>query len=745
MNRPHGHQHSGKDTGDSSGSRRSVKGGTARFRQRKPAPLAVPEITAVTDRFHPRELSWLAFNRRVLEEAQDAAKPLLERLKFLAITSSNLDEFVMVRLAELHAVAHHRAEDAETGDHQQVHHLLDRVRDDMRRLVDDQYRCWREDVVPRLAAVGCSLVAPGSWTELDHETVRLYYRNRIEPVLTPLAVDPTRPFPLLANKGLIVAVRLEPEAGGAAVNALVAVPSGNRFIALVEGSGRWALVEDVILAHLDSLFSGYRILSRCLVRVTRDGALEIDEDQAQDLLSEIEQELSSREHSHVVRLEVTAEGDPTLRQWLIEAMDLDEADLVPVDGPLDLTLLFALRDKVKRPDLCDPPMESVLFPPEWEDPFARIRQGELLLHHPFQSFQRITELIERAADDAQVLAIKQTLYRVSGDSPIVRALARAARAGKQVTVMMELKARFDEAANIRWARALEEAGAHVVYGLVGLKVHSKLTLIIRREEDGIHRYCHIGTGNYNDKTARLYTDLSYLTANEAVGRDVAALFNMLTGYSQPPEWERLAVSPLTMRRWFTDCIRREAEHARAKRPARIIAKFNSLVDPALVDELYAASYAGVEIDLIVRGMCILRPGVPGLSEHIRVRSIVGRLLEHSRIYYFENAGGQPLMAIASADWMTRNLDRRVECLVRFEAPALREQLAHILELCLEDNVQARLLRPDGVYVRCRPAEGGKSINACDRLLAEARSGHAATPVVEEGPMGLAFQPRRKGE
>lgn len=743
------HHHDHKAPGDASGSRRSAKGGTARFRQRKPAPLAVPEITAVADRFHPRERSWLAFNRRVLEEAQDAGKPLLERLKFLAIVSSNLDEFVMVRQAELHAVAHNRAEDPETGDARQAHHLLDLVREDMRRLVDDQYRCWRDDVEPRLAGVGCSLIVPSQWNELDQETVRLYYRNRLEPVLTPLAVDPTRPFPLVANKGLNVAVRLEPEGGGAAVNALVAVPAGNRLIALVDGSGRWALVEDAIMANLDSLFPGYRILSRCLVRVTRDGALDIDEDQTQDLLSEIEQELSSREHSHAVRLEVAAEGDPTLRQWLVEAMDLDEADLVPVTGPLDLTLLFTLRDKVKRPDLCDPPMDSVFFPPEreWEEPFARIRSGEILLHHPFQSFQRITELVERAADDERVLAIKQTLYRVSGDSPIVRALARAARAGKQVTVMMELKARFDEAANIRWARALEEAGAHVVYGLVGLKVHSKLTLIIRREEDGIRRYCHIGTGNYNDKTARLYTDLSYLTANEAVGRDVAALFNMLTGYSQPPEWERLAVSPLTMRRWFTDCIRHEAENARAKRPARIVAKFNSLVDTALVDELYAASRAGVEIDLIVRGMCILRPGVPGLSERIRVRSIVGRLLEHSRIYYFQNgsgAGSQPLMAIASADWMTRNLDRRVECLVRIEAPELRGQLMRILDLCLEDNTQARQLRPDGLYVRCRPAEGGRPINACDRLLVEARQAHGASHA-EDGPQGLAFLPRRKGE
>ena len=747
----HPHNRAG-NPGSSSGGHRSVRGGTARFRQRKPAPLAVPEIMAVADRFHPRELSWLAFNRRVLEEAQDPGKPLLERLKFLAICSGNLDEFIMVRLAEIHAVAHGRAEDPDTGDRLMAARLLDRVRDEMGRLVHDQSRCWREDIAPRLAEVGCCLTTPAQWNDLDRETVRLHYRNRLEPVLTPLAVDPTRPFPLVANKSFHVAVRLEPDGGGVAVNALVNVPSGRRLIALVQGSGRYALIEDAIMAHLDSLFPGYRILSRCLVRVTRDGALEIDEDQTQDLLSEIEQELSSREHSHAVRLEVSADGDPTLRQWLIESMDLDAADLVPINGPLDLTLLFSLREMIDRPDLGEVPLDAVLFPTDWDNPFARLRQGEILLHHPFQGFQRVTELVERAAEDPQVLAIKQTLYRVSGDSPIIRALARAARGGKQVTVIIELKARFDEAANIRWARALEEAGAHVVYGLVGLKVHAKLLLIIRREEDGIHRYCHIGTGNYNDKTARLYTDLSYLTANEAVGRDVAALFNMLTGYSQPPEWERLAVSPLTMRRWFTEGIRREADNARAGRPARIIAKCNSLVDAALVDELYAASCAGVQIDLIVRGMCILRPGVSGLSENIRVRSIVGRLLEHSRIYYFQNASGptsQPQVAIASADWMTRNLDRRVESLVRIETPELRDRLVRILDVCLADNAQARLLRADGVYVFCRPGrssldgtEGGTVINAFDILLSEARAS-VANQVQDQ--VGLAFTPRRKGE
>jgi polyphosphate kinase len=695
-------------------------------------------------RYQSRELSWLAFNRRVFEEAVDAERPLLERLKFLAIVSANLDEFVMVRLAEVHAIAHRRAPELSDPPVAEAPQLLDRVREEVRRLVDDQYRCWREQLAPQLAAEGCQLVPPELWAESERESLRIYYRNHLEPVLTPLGVDPTRPFPVLANRSLNVALQLISDGGGAdgqIKNAIVAVPAGKRLVELAKGSGRFALVEDVVMVFLDSLFPGYRIRSRCVFRVTRDGALEIDEDQATDLLNEIEQELASREHSNAVRLEVASSGDPSLRLWLVEAMDLDPADLVPVDGPLDLTLLFTLSDKVERPDLRDQALPVVVFPREWEDPFTRIRAGEMLIHHPFQSYSRIVELVEIAADDPRVLAIKQTLYRVSATSPIVRALVRAAKAGKQVTVLIELKARFDEAANIRWARALEEAGAHVVYGLVGLKVHAKLLMIIRREEDGIRRYCHLGTGNYNDRTARLYTDLSYMTCNEAVGRDVSALFNMLTGYSQPPEWERLAVAPLTLRTRFVEWIRREADHAREGKGGRIIAKFNSLVDEGICDELYAASQAGVSIDLIVRGMCILRPGIPGLSENIRVRSLIGRLLEHSRIYYFENRK-QPVVAIASADWMTRNLDRRVECLVRIEDEALRERLVGILDICLADNVQARELLPDGNYRRVARPPGTPAVSSLEALLAEAAACELA--VGDEAQAGLRFQPRDKG-
>ncbi|MFM2091012.1 MAG: hypothetical protein RLZZ127_1501 [Planctomycetota bacterium] len=691
------------------------------------------------DRYWPRELSWLAFNRRVLEEAEDPDKPLIERAKFLAIVSSNLDEFTMVRLAELRE----EAAAAATDPAQRL--LRRRVMEEVRRLVEDQYACWQGGVRPRLEGQGLTIVPPWEWTASDRETLRKWYDERLEPVLTPLAVDPARPFPVLGNRSIAVAAELVPDEGGEPRRALVAVPGGARLIALVEGQGRWALAEDVVMAFLDRLFAGHRITARCLFRITRDGALEIDEDQTTDLLSEIEQELSERDRSHAVRLEMVSGGDHDhgLQEWLLKALDLQPEDAVAVPGFLDLTVLFQVPDRLPRPDLMDAPAVPVEFPPaaEWEDPFARIRAGELLLHHPFHSFGAVVQLVERAADDPAVLAIKQTLYRVSGNSPIVRALIRAAQAGKQVTVLIELKARFDEAANIRWARALENAGAHVVYGLVGYKVHAKLLLVIRREADGIRRYVHLGTGNYNDKTARLYTDLSYLTDNEAIGRDVAALFNMLTGYSRPPAWERLAVAPLTLRPSFEAWIRREIAHAKAGRPARIRAKFNSLVDERMCEELYRASQAGVEIDLVVRGMCILRAGVPGLSERIRVRSIVGRFLEHSRIYEFHN-GGDPEYGISSADWMTRNLDRRIEFLVRIDDPRLTSALAGILDACLADNVQARELGPDGTYARVRPGAGEERRSSQEELASAARAS-ASAPAPSAG--GLPFTPRRTPE
>ena len=682
------------------------------------------------DCYFDRELSWLAFNRRVLEEAQRPVTPLIERAKFLAIVASNLDEFTMVRLAELREAA--QAKGPEAADARSLHLA---VRGEIRTMVVDQYACWRDEVAPGLAAAGFSIVAPEGWTATDRETLRSYYRDHLEPVLTPLAVDPARPFPLVKNRGLCAAVRVVPEAGGAERAALIAAPSDRRLITLVGDPGRHALVEDVVAAFADSLFPGHRITQRCVFRATRDGALDIDEDTSADLISEIEQELASREQGSVVRLEVSAHTDPALKAWLVQGMRLSADDVVEVDGSLDLTWLFLVGDRLPgRDDLRDPVHIPIVLS-GWDDPFARLRQGDVLLHHPFESFQSVVDLIDRAADDSQVLAIKQTLYRTSSQSPIAKALMRAAKAGKQVTVLVELKARFDEAANIRWARALEEAGAHVVYGLMGFKVHAKLLMIIRRDEDGIRRYCHLGTGNYNERTAKLYTDLSYMTCNEAVGRDVAALFNMLTGYSLPPEWERLSVAPLTMRDSAVAWIRREAAHGPK---GRIIAKFNSLVDIGMCDELYAASKAGVQIDLIVRGMCILRPGVKGLSENIRVRSIVGRFLEHSRIYHFANQGS-PVYAISSADWMTRNLDFRVESLVRIEDARLVGELQRILDLCLADDVQSRLLQPDGTYV-LRVAAKGKGV-ASQRVLAELAAGKNKPEI--EGLHSAAFKPLGK--
>ena len=538
-----------------------------------------------TARFFNRELSWLAFNRRVLEEAQRSEAPLLERAKFLAIVSSNLDEFVMVRYAELRAIAR-----GETPAH---HYLGDPQQDRievlrrMRNLVTDQYGCWNAEVAGQVAVAGAQLVPPEQWDDADRETLRRLYLDKLEPVLTPLAVDNARPFPLLANRAIHVAVQLVPVAGGSPRNALVSVPGGSRLVALVSRPGRWALAEEVVMAHLDGLFSGYTVTGRCLFRVTRDGTLDIDEEQSEDLLSEIEQELSSREHGQPVRLEVGEGADAALVDWLTRRMSLEAEEVVAVPGPLDLTWLLALGDQLNGADLRDPPLPAVTYPPaeEWADPFARIKAEEFLLHHPYQSFQPVIDLVQAAAADPRVLAIKQTLYRVSGTSPIVTALIEAARSGKQVTVLIELKARFDEATNIKWAKRLEEAGAHVIYGLQGYKVHAKLLMIIRRDADGIRRYIQVGTGNYNDRTARMYTDLSYFTCNEAVGRDVSALFNMLTGYSMPAQWERLEVAPLTLRSAFTGWIRREAELAKAGKGGRIIAKFNSLVDRDICEEL----------------------------------------------------------------------------------------------------------------------------------------------------------------
>lgn len=655
--------------------------------------------------FFNRELSWIAFNRRVLEEAQTADNPLIERARFLAITSSNLDEFFMVRMAGLHrSLGDKRRDPAGLTATEQ----LQEARLVLQQLVCDQYLCWRGEVEPALNEQGFSILRPDAWSVEERISLQAYFRSQMAPVLTPLAVDPGRPYPLLAGGVIHLAVQLQPPAGDprpGPVQALVSLPGGRRLLSLPGREGVYALAEDVLATFIDHLFPGYRIVSRLCFRINRDAELEFDEEEATDLLVEIEEELRHRGHGKPVRLEVEAGAPSALREWLIETLAVEPGDLFDIDGPLDLTFLMSLDQYLPVPELQFPPFIPCVLQ-DWSEPFDLLRKQEVLLHHPFDSFQPVADLVERAAADDKVLAIKQALYRVSGNSPVVRALMRAARAGKQVTVLVELKARFDEEANIRWSRRLEEAGAHVIYGLVGYKVHAKLLLIIRRDEDGLRRYCHLGTGNYNDKTARLYTDISYLTTNEAVGRDMAALFNVLTGFAQPPEWERLSVAPTVMRQAFIDLLRREAAITRAGGAGRVICKFNSLNDVKLIEELYAASQAGVSIDLIVRGICILRPGVPGLSDNIRVRSIIGRFLEHSRIFYFAG-DGQPYLGIASADWMSRNLDRRVEHLVRIDEAELIEAMLTQLGYYLADNESVRVLQPDGSYQRLRRPSGGQ--------------------------------------
>lgn len=701
-----------------------------------------------TQRFFNRELSWLAFNKRVLEEAEDPANPLFERAKFLAIVASNLDEFCGVRLGEIRSLQGDTERDpAGLLPEEQ----LSLVWNGICRDLEDAYACWNS-LDKALAAAGIRIVRAKDWTDADRGTLRSYYRSHVEAVLTPLAVDPARPFPLLANHRINIGVLVHKtgeDASSELHKAIVEVPAAARLIALVGEPGRFALLEDVVEANLDSLFAGYTVASRSQFRITRDSALELDEDKSTDLLLDLEEELYRRGYGDPVRIEMAKDAPAQFRSWLTDALSIDPGIVVEIDGPIDFTFLFELPNRAFRPELKYPPYSPPAPQVEWEDPFALIRDQDVFLHHPYQSFDPVVRLVETAARDKRVLAIKQTLYRVSGGSPVVAALEEAAKAGKQVTALVEIKARFEEEANIRWARRLEESGAHVAHGLLGLKVHAKLLLIIREEEDGVRRYCHIGTGNYNDRTAAIYSDFSFFTANEAVCRDVAALFNMLTGFTAPPQWEKVVVAPHNMRDTFVKWIRREAENAKAGIGGKIMAKLNSLVDVGIAEELYAASQAGVEIDLIVRGVCILRPGVPGLSERIRVRSIIGRYLEHSRLFYFENKG-DAVIAIGSADWMTRNLDRRVEAVVPIEDPAIRKRLLSLLNVLLEDNSQARVLMPDGSYVRLRPKKdeprrAAQDMHAAEALeIAQAGSPEQLRPAFTPKPgNGATAKPRRK--
>ena len=662
------------------------------------------------ERYRNRELSWLDFNERVLAMAEDDRVPLLERAKFLAIFGQNLDEFFQVRVAGLKDQVAAGVATTSPDGRNPGRQLLD-IRDRLDELLPRMQKAFLDQVAPALADAGIRL---SSWDELDKDDEKFLvetFEERIFPVLTPLAVDPGHPFPYISDLSLNLAVMVRDPDEQERRFARVKVPSLlPRFVVLPDGE-RYVPLEQVIAAHLDQLFPGMEIEQHHAFRVTRNADLTLEEEEADDLLAAVEIELRRRRFGRAVRLEIDAAVSDEVRELLQRELVLGDEDVYEHVAPLDLGGLWAVHG-LDRPDLKDPaytrvtPARVASDNGERPDMFAAVRREDMLVHHPYESFRTtVEELVRQASTDPHVLAIKMTLYRTSGDSPIARSLIRAAEGGKQVAVIVELKARFDEGANIEWARALETAGVHVAYGLIGLKVHAKTLLIVREESAGLRRYCHIGTGNYNSRTARTYEDLGLLTCDPAIGGDLTQLFNELTGYGRHPDYRRLLVAPRTLRSGIVELIRGEAAAAAAG-PGRgcITMKMNSLVDVEMIDELYAASQAGVEIDLIVRGICCLTPGVPGLSETIRVRSIVGRYLEHSRIYRFANGGGpgQPKVLIGSADLMPRNLDRRVEVLTPVHDPALQARLDELLDVELADDVLAWTMGPDGAWTRVAP-------------------------------------------
>ncbi|HET7429991.1 MAG TPA: RNA degradosome polyphosphate kinase [Nocardioides sp.] len=673
-----------------------------------PDEQALAAVTAYGDRFLDRELSWLRFNQRVLELGEDESLPLLERVRFAAIFSSNLDEFFMVRVAGLkRRIAADVAVRAASG--LMPREVLERIWDTTRELVDRHARLFRDVLVPQLSKEGIELVR---WADLDREEQKYckkLFKDRVFPVLTPLAVDPAHPFPYISGLSLNLAVVVRNPKTGKEHFARVKVPPiFSRFVLL--GNQRFVPLEDVIREHLKRLFPGMEVLEVHSFRVTRNEDLEVEEDDAENLLTALEKELLRRRFGPPVRLEVEDSIAPQVLELLASELDISEDEVFRVDGLLDLVGLHSIAD-LPREDLKYPAFVPVTHPSLAEvesaapvDVFKATRRYDVLLHHPYDSFATsVQRFLEQAAADPQVLAIKQTLYRTSGDSPIIDALVDAAEAGKQVLVLIEIKARFDEEANIRWARQLEQAGCHVVYGQVGLKTHCKLAMVVRDEPEGIRRYTHIGTGNYNGKTARMYEDFGLITTNEVLGEDVAHLFNNLSGYSRNASYERLLVAPDSLRTGLIERIHREIEHHRNGRPARIRFKANSVVDEAVIDALYLASQEGVKVEMLIRGICALRPGVPGLSENIEVRSILGRFLEHSRVYWFEN-GGSPSVWIGSADLMHRNLDRRVEVLVQVPSEENVAQVGALLDLAFAPSTYAWELDSDGEWVTNDGAE-----------------------------------------
>lgn len=698
--------------------------------------------------FYNRELSWLSFDYRILGEAQDKTIPLLDRLKFLSITASNLDEFYMVRVASLKDMVHAEYDKKDIAG-MTPSKQLEEISKVTHEFMRDQYRTYNNSLIPALKKEGIAILSHHE--DLSRKQAKFvddYFKSEVYPVLTPMAVDSSRPFPLIRNRSLNIGAILKMKTtdsdhsgnghfrelyithnnskkdGTADTDfATVQVPSGLPRVVEIpseEGFDRtYIMLEQIIERNIHRLFMNYEVLCAFPYRVMRNADLTIEEDEAADLLMEIEKQIKRRQWGEAIRLQVEEGMDKKLLKVLKKELHIKEDDIFHINGPLDLTFLMKLSgmegyDELKVPKYT--PQQ-----PKWlnseENLFTQIRNHDVLLHHPYESFDPVVNFVREAAKDPDVLAIKQTLYRVSSHSPIIASLAAAAENGKQVTVLVELKARFDEENNIIWARKLEQAGCHVIYGLVGLKTHSKITLVVRREEDGIRRYVHLGTGNYNDSTAKLYTDMGLLTCNKAIGEDATAVFNMLSGYSEPAVWNKLAVAPLWLRDRFTEMIERETEFAKASKKAFIKAKMNSLCDAKIIASLYEASAAGVQIDLVVRGICCLKTGIPGVSENIHVRSIVGDFLEHSRIFYFHNNGHEEVY-MGSADWMPRNLDKRVEILFPVEDETLKAEVIHILTIQLQDTLKAHIMQPDGTY-RKQDLRGKKKLCAQDYFRQEA--------------------------
>lgn len=706
-------------------------------------------------RFINRELSWLEFNQRVLDEALDPANPLLERLKFFSITSSNLDEFFEVRVAgvkqQIESDVVERSMDGATAS-ECFRAIVKRVR----QMVTDQYRCWREQLVPALERNGIRILEIDNLEVEDRQWLEKFYHDQVRPVLTPLAIDPAHPFPELLNKSLNLMIRLEMDKNGVTTRhmAVVQIPRIlSRMVKLPRTNGNLDCVYlgKLIGHYLADLFPGTRPLGFWPFRVTRNSELYIDEEETANLLKAVENELHNRRKGDAVRLEVQYDCPADILAVLLKTLRLTEDDLYLINGPLNPTRLMALYEGDHSPELRDPPFVAPTAPAlrHKTDLFAAVRERDVLLHHPYESFSSVVDFLELAAEDPDVLAIKQTLYRTGGDRRIIGALENAVRNGKQVTAVVELRARFDEANNIKWARHLEESGVHVVYGLVGYKIHAKATLVVRREGYQIRRYVHLATGNYNPTTAKIYTDLGLLTCDPDLGEDTTNLFNLLTGLCQFQGMRQLLVAPFELHEEMLKLIRREAENARRGLPARMIAKINSLAEREIIEALYQASQAGVSIDLIVRGICCLRPGVKGLSENITVRSVVDRFLEHPRIFYFENAC-QPEVYLGSADWLPRNFFRRIEVVFPIRNGILRERIiSEILAVALRDNTKARFLQPDGTYRLGRPGNGEPRCRSQFEFIALAQ-GVGAQPLRGRGAkrrypeVKLAKNPFRPG-